>query len=109
MARVNPKLEYCILLWNPAACHDNWSVISKLESIQRRLLVSLMTLEVCLVCKIPLLARRATIGYLVFKLLPYSKRMRKMNLITRGERRIRGDLIGTIKVVTGKVEYGKDI
>ena len=33
----------------------------------------------------------------------------KMNLITLGERRIRGDLIETFKLVTGKVKYGQDI
>ena len=32
-----------------------------------------------------------------------------MNLTTLGERRIRGDLIKTFKVVTGKVKYGQDI
>ena len=32
-----------------------------------------------------------------------------MNLTTLGERRIRGDLIETFKVVTGKVKYGQDI
>ena len=32
-----------------------------------------------------------------------------MNLITLGERRIRGDLIETFKLVTGKVKYGQDI
>ena len=32
-----------------------------------------------------------------------------MNLTTLGERRIRRDLIKTLKVVTGKVKYGQDI
>ena len=32
-----------------------------------------------------------------------------MNLTTLGERRIRGDLIETFKVVTGKVKYGQDM
>ena len=32
-----------------------------------------------------------------------------MNLITLGERRIRGDLIETFKLVTGKVKNGQDI
>ena len=32
-----------------------------------------------------------------------------MNLTTLGERRIRGDLIETFEVVTGKVKYGQDI
>ena len=24
---IRPKLEYCVELWNPAACHGNWSTI----------------------------------------------------------------------------------
>ena len=33
---VGPKLEYCVQIWNPVACHGNWSTILELESIQRR-------------------------------------------------------------------------
>ena len=33
---IRPKLEYCMQLWNPAACHGNWSTILEIESIQRR-------------------------------------------------------------------------
>ena len=33
----------------------------------------------------------------------------KMNLTTLGERRIRGDLIESFKVVKGKVKYGQNI
>ena len=84
---IRPKLEYCVQLWNPAACHGNWSTILELESIQRRF------------------TRLANdIG-----LLPYSERLVKMNLTTLGERRIRGDLIETFKIVNGIVDYGKDI
>ena len=84
---VRPKLEYCVQLWNPAACHGNWSIILELESIQRRF------------------TRLANnVG-----LLPYSKRLELMNLTTLGERRIRGDLIETYKIVTGKVKYGTNI
>lgn len=32
-----------------------------------------------------------------------------MNLTTLGERRIRGDLIETFKMITGKVDYGKNV
>ena len=84
---IRPKLEYCVQLWNPAACHGNWSIILELESIQRRF------------------TRLANnVG-----LLPYSKRLELMNLTTLGERRVRGDLIETYKIVTGKVNYGKNI
>ena len=24
---IRPKLEYCVQLWNPEACHGNWSTI----------------------------------------------------------------------------------
>ena len=74
-------------MWNPEACHGNWSTILELESIQRRF------------------TRLANdIG-----LLPYSDRLVKMKLTTLGERRIRGDLIETFKIVNGIVEYGKNI
>ena len=33
---IRPKLEYCVQLWNPAACHGNWSIILELEAIQHR-------------------------------------------------------------------------
>ena len=39
-------------------------------------------------------------------LLPYSGRLAKMKLTTLGERRLRGDLIETFKIVNGLVEYG---
>ena len=84
---IRPKLEYCVQLWNPAACHGNWSTILELESIQRRFtrLVN-------------------DIGT-----LPYGKRLEQMNLTTLGERRIRGDLIETFKMVNGIVDYGKNV
>ena len=84
---IRPKLEYCVQMWNPVACHGNWSTILELESIQRRF------------------TRLANnIGT-----LPYSERLEHMKLTTLGERRIRGDLIETFKVLNGIVEYGKDI
>ena len=53
---IRPKLEYCVQLWNPAACQcGNWSVILELKSIQRRF--------TCLTNDIGL--------------LPYSKRLEK--------------------------------
>ena len=81
---IRPKLEYCVQLWNPAACHGNWSNILELEAIQRRF------------------TRLANdIG-----LLPYSGRLAKMKLTTLGEIRLRGDVIETFKIVNGLVEYG---
>ena len=84
---IRPKLEYCVQMWNPAACHGNWSTILELEAIQRRF------------------TRLASkIGT-----LPYSKRLEHMDLTTLGERRIRGDLIETFKVLNGIVEYGQNV
>ena len=74
-------------LWNPAACHGNWSTILEIESIQRRF------------TRLP-----NDIG-----LLPYSKRLQIMNLTTLGERRIRGDLIETHKIITRKVDYAGNV
>ena len=75
------KIEYVVQLWNPKACHGNWSTIFKLESIQRRF------------------TRLANdIG-----LLAYSDRLAKIKLTTLGERRIQGDLIKTFKIVNGKL------
>ena len=39
-------------------------------------------------------------------MLPYSGRLAKIKLTTLGERRLRGDLIETLKIVNGLVEYG---
>ena len=84
---IRPRLEYCVQLWNPAACHGNWSIILELESIQRRF----TRLD-------------NDVG-----LLPYSKRLEIMNLTILGERRIRGDLIETFKIVTNNVEYARNV
>ena len=84
---IRPKLEYCVQIWSPAACYGNWSLILELESIQRRFT------RLC-----------NDIG-----MLPYSKRLEIMKLTTLGERRIRGDLIETYKIVNSKVDYGKDV
>ena len=84
---IRPKLEYCVQIWNPVACHGNWQIIHELESVQRRFtrLIS-------------------DIG-----LLPYSERLLSLQLTTLAERRIRGDLIETFKIVNGLVDYGKNI
>ena len=41
--------------------------------------------------------------------LPYSERLRELRLTTLTERRIRGDLIETYKIVNGLVDYGENI
>ena len=41
--------------------------------------------------------------------LPYKERLDKLNLTTLLERRLRGDLIETYKIVTGKANYGSNL
>ena len=72
---IRPHLEYCVQLWNPAAEHGNWSLILRIESVQRRF--TRMIEEV--------------------GLLPYSERLRILQLTTLAERRSRGDLIEVYK------------
>ena len=76
---IRPHLEYCVQLWNPAAEHGNWSLILRIESIQRRF--TRMIEEV--------------------GLLPYSERLRILQLTTLAERRSRGDLIEVYKANKG--------
>ena len=84
---VRPKLEYCVQIWNPVACHGNWSIITELEAVQRRFTRLINDIG----------------------LLPYSERLLALNLTTLAERRIRGDLIETFKIVSGLVDYGKSV
>ena len=76
---IRPHLEYCVQLWNPAAEHGNWSLILRIESVQRRF--TRMIEEV--------------------GLLPYSERLRILGLTTLAERRSRGDLIEVYKASQG--------
>ena len=82
-----PKLEYCVQIWSPVACHGNWAIIIELEAVQRRF--TWMINEI--------------------GLLPYSERLSALNLTTLAECRIRGDLIETFKVLSEHVEYGKEV
>ena len=76
---IRPHLEYCVQLWNPAAEHGNWSLILRIESVQRRF--TRMIEEV--------------------GLLPYSERLQILELTTLAERRSRGDLIEVYKASQG--------
>ena len=78
-ALIRPHLEYCVQLWNPAAEHGNWSLILRIESVQRRF--TRMIEEV--------------------GLLPYSERLQILQLTTLAERRSRGDLIEVYKASKG--------
>ena len=74
-----PHLEYCVRLWYPAAEHENWSLILRIESVQRRF--TRMIEEV--------------------GLLPYSERLRILQLTTLAERLSRGDLSEVYKANKG--------
>lgn len=84
---IRPHLEYCVQLWSPPAQHGNWAMIIELENVQRRF-------------------TRLING---IGTLPYSERLEALNLTTLAERRIRGDLIETFKIVNGLVSYGSNI
>ena len=84
---IRPHLEYCVQAWNPVATHGNWSIILEIEGVQRRF-TRLMN----------------DIGT-----LPYSKRLELLNLTTLAERRLRGDLIETFKIVNNLVDYGSTL
>ena len=73
---VRPHLEYCVQVWSPHLEKD----INLLEGVQRR----------------------ATKMVPQLKNLPYEERLKKLKLTTLRERRIRGDMIETYKLITGK-------
>ena len=85
---IRPKLEYCVQIWNPKACHGNWSIIIvKLEAVQRKI--------TCLINEIGT--------------LPYSEHLGELRLTTLAERRKRGDLIENYKIVNRLVDDGENI
>ena len=73
---IRPLLEYCVQIWSPHKQGD----IDLLERVQRR----------------------ATKIVPALRNLPYAERLRRLNLTTLEERRIRGDMIETYKILTGK-------
>jgi hypothetical protein len=84
---IRPHLEYCVQLWNPNAAHGSWQVILQLEAVQRRFTRLIDDIGT----------------------LPYSERLESLKLTTLAERRIRGDLIETFKIVSGLVNYGENM
>ncbi len=42
-------------------------------------------------------------------LLPYRDRLKELQLTTLLERRMRGDIIESFKIISGKVDYGKEL
>ena len=87
MTLVRPHLEYCTQLWNPTAEHGNWRIIMEIEGVQRAFtrLIENSGLDT------------------------YKDRLQYLNLTTLLERRMRGDLIETFKILSGKTDYGKNL
>lgn len=84
---IRPHLEYCVQLWSPLPGHGNWGLIHALENIQRKY-------------------TRLIDG---IGLLSYEARLQKLGLTTLLERRARGDLIETFKIVNNMTDYGHDL
>ena len=70
------KMEYCVQAWSPHLAKD----IQILENVQRT----------------------ATKMVPILRKLPYESRLHRLGLTTLERRRIRGDLIETYKILTGK-------
>jgi hypothetical protein len=84
---VRPHVEYCVQLWSPLPAHGNWGLILAIEDIQRKF-------------------TRLIDGV---GLLSYKCRLEKLGLTTLLERRARGDLIETFKIVNNLCNYGKHL
>ena len=82
---IRPHLEYCTQAWAPVARHGSWSLILKLESVQRKVTRLISDL----------------------KDLSYKERLESLGLTTLLERRMRVDLIETFKIINGISKYGK--
>ena len=72
---IRPNLEYCIQLWNPVHEHGNWSIILRIEGVQRQFTRMINDIG----------------------LLPYSERLEILGLTTLAEIRARRDLIEVYK------------
>ena len=79
---IRPHLEYCVQAWSPYYAKD----ILMLEKVQRR-------------------ATNLVIG---LKEFTYEKRLTQLKLYRLEERRLRGDLIETFKLLTGKENIDPD-
>ena len=84
---IRPHLEYCVQLWSPLLADGNWALIMSIENVQRHF-------------------TRAIDGV---GLLSYKNRFKKLGLTTLLERRARGDLIETFRILSGIADYGSSI
>ena len=84
---VRPHLEYCVQLWSPQPKHGNWEIIKRIEEVQRNFTRQMNGLGS----------------------LSYKQRLEKLDLTTLLERRARGDLIETYKILSGKTSYGQNM
>ena len=83
--QLRPQIENCTQAWAPMLRHGNWSVILRLEGIQRR------------VTKITKMIKDYS----------YRQRLQKLGLTTLLERRIKDELIETFKIIDGISNYDK--
>ena len=83
---VRPHLEYCCQAWSPNARHGNWKTIMEIESVQRTFTRFIKGMD----------------------LSPYQERLNKLGLTTLLERRMRGDLIETFKILNELNDYGNN-
>ena len=80
---VRPLLEYCVQVWSPNKQKD----IDLLEGVQRR-------------------ATKAVPG---LRNMTYDERLKKLGLLRLEDRRIRGDMIETYKIITGKEDVNSGL
>ena len=84
---IRPHIEYAVQAWNLPVIRGNWKHILLLEDVQRTF-------------------TRLIDG---IGILPYRTRLKILQLTTLLERRMRGDLIETFKILSGKVDYGQTL
>lgn len=86
-AFVRPHLGYAVQVWAPTARQGNWGIIMEIEDCQRQF-------------------TRIIEG---MGLLPYRQRLQRLRLKTLLEHRMRGNLIETVKIIHGFVDYGHNM